>query len=205
VRFVGLSGGIGSGKSTVGRQLALKGAEVIDVDIVLREIQQPGRPIFDQIVARWGSGVLDDEGRLDREELGRIVFSDQAQLGELTGMTVAGVVSELDRRVAEHMGPDDVVIVEAALYPARMYGMGGLVLVDTPVELAVARLVSRRGMTEADARARAASQLRPEDRLAGADFVIDNAGAEDDLEPQIDRAWQWIHELPHSTPTIRSA
>ena len=139
MKFVGLSGGIGSGKSTVAAKLTERGAHVIDADVLSRELQQPGQPLFDQIVARWGAGVIDAEGRLDREALGRIVFADEQQLTELTMMAGPATEQELVRRAAAHLGTDAVVISEAALYVVPMYGMTGLIVVDTPVEVAVQR------------------------------------------------------------------
>ena len=100
------------------------------------ELQQPGQPLFDQIVARWGSDVLDAEGRLDRAALGRIVFADQEQLTELTMMAAPITERELVRRALLHQGTDDVVVAEAAMYVQPMYGMEGLIVVDTPVEVA---------------------------------------------------------------------
>jgi dephospho-CoA kinase len=160
MKFVGLSGGIGSGKSTVAARLVERGAHVIDADVLSRELQQPGQPLFDQIVERWGAGVLDAEGRLDRGALGRIVFADQQQLTELTMMAGPATEQELVRRASAHRGTDAVVISESAMYLVPMYGMKGLIVVDTPVEVAVQRLVRHRGMVEADARARVARQLR---------------------------------------------
>ncbi len=200
MKFVGLSGGIGSGKSTVAAKLAARGAHVIDADVLSRELQQPGQPLFDQIVARWGEDILDAEGRLDREALGRIVFVDQKQLTELTMMAAPFTEQELVRRALLHLGTDDVVVAEAAMYLVPLYGMTGLIVVDTPTEVAVSRLVQHRGMSEADARARIARQLPRETRLEHADVVIDNASTLDDLDDPVRGAWDWIWSLPDATP-----
>ena len=202
MKFVGLSGGIGSGKSTVAAGFAARGAHVVDADLLSRELQQPGEPLFDQIVARWGSDVLDAEGCLDRAALGRIVFADPEQLTELTMMAAPITEQELVRRALLHLGTDDVVVAEAAMYLQSMYGMEGLIVVDTPVELAVSRLVQQRGMPEEDARARIARQLPRETRLQHADFVIDNRGTIDELETRIGEAWDWIRALPDATPHL---
>ena len=202
MKFVGLSGGIGSGKSTVAAKLVERGAHVIDADVLSRELQQPGQPLFDQIVARWGAGVLDTEGRLDREALGRIVFADEQQLTELTMMAGPATEQELVRRAAAHQATDAVVISEAALYVVPMYGMKGLMVVDTPVEVAVQRLVQHRGMVEADTRARVARQLTREQRLEHADFVIDNGSTIDTLNTRVEQAWDWICSLPDATPEL---
>lgn len=202
MKFVGLSGIIGSGKSTVGAALARRGADVIDVDLVSREMQEPGGPLFLEIVARWGDTVLDADGRLDRAALGAIVFHDKAQLGELTMMAAPLTESAIVTRASASLGTDRVVVVEAAMHLARAYGMEGLVLVDVDPELALTRLVEQRGMDEEDARARLASQLPREVRLEHADFVIDNAGTPEELDSRVDEAWAWIAALPDATPAL---
>ena len=202
MKFVGLGGGIGSGKSTVGARLAARGALVIDVDQVSRELQEPGAPVFEQIVARWGDEVLDGDRRLDRAALSRIVFADREQLTELTMMAAPHTEEAVVGRAAACLGTDRVVVVETAMSLAPLYGMEGMCLVDVPPEVAVARLVAQRGMSEEDARARLASQLPRETRLEHADFVIDNSGAPEALDEQLDQAWLWIHALPDAVPTL---
>jgi dephospho-CoA kinase len=202
VKFVGLSGVIGAGKSTVGACLADRGADVIDVDVVSREMQEPGGPLFEKIVARWGDAVLDADGRLDRAALGAIVFSDRAQLGELTIMAAPLTEEAIVARASHSLGTDRVVVVEAAMHLTRAYGMEGLLLVDVPPDVAVERLVSFRGMTEDDARARLGSQLPRETRLEHADFVIDNGGAPAELEAHVEKAWVWIQTLPDASPRL---
>ncbi|HEY2330480.1 MAG TPA: dephospho-CoA kinase [Acidimicrobiales bacterium] len=201
MKLVGLTGGIGCGKSTVASRLRARGADVIDVDILSRELQQPGQPLFDQIVERWGPGILDPDGGLDREALGRIVFGDREQLVALTMMAAPITEDALINRAMLHHGTDDVVVLEAAQFMGRQYGMEGIILVDAPVDVALIRLTDIRGMSEADARARMASQLPREQRLAEADFVIDNRGGLDGLDGPVAQAWAWIQELPDSTPT----
>jgi dephospho-CoA kinase len=202
VKFVALTGGIGTGKSTVAAMFVARGAHVIDADVLSRELQQPGQPLFDQIVARWGDGVVDHDGRLDRQALGRIVFADRDQLAELTALAGPFTERELVRRARRHESTDDVVVAEAAMYLAPLYGMNGLIVVDTPVEVAFTRLVQQRGMPEDDARSRVASQLPRETRLEHADLVIDNAGTLAELESQVARAWEWIRALPDATPRL---
>jgi len=202
VKFVGLTGGIGSGKSTVGAALARRGALVIDVDVVSRELQEPGQPFFEQIVARWGPAVVGPDGGLDRAGLAAIVFHDREQLAELTTMAAPLVEAELVRRAAARLDTDDVVVCESAMYLRPMYGMEGLIVVDVASEVAVERLVTQRGMAEADARARIASQLTRELRLEHAGFIIDNSGGESELENHIQAAWCWILQLPDATPVL---
>ena len=203
MKFVGLTGGIGSGKSTVRAALAARGATTIDVDAVSRALQEPGRPFFEQIVAHWGDVVVADDGRLDRAALAEIVFSDREQLGVLTGMAAPLTEAEVVRIASEHLDdPGAVVVVEAALYLAPMYGMSGLVVVDAPVEVAIARLVDDRGMNDADARARIASQLPREQRLEHADYVVHNDGSIEALEAQVDALLDWIRQQPDAVPTL---
>ena len=202
MRFVGLTGGIGSGKSTAGVHLSRRGAVLLDVDVVSRGLQEPGRPFFDEITARWGDQVVGDDGRLDRPALAAIVFADREQLAELTAMAAPLTEQAIVGQASAYLGTDTVVVVESAMYRQPMYGMSGLIVVDVPTEVAVARLTALRGMDEADARARIASQLSRQDRLAHAGFVIDNRGDEDALDQQIDLAWAWIEELAPSVPTL---
>jgi dephospho-CoA kinase len=204
VKWVGLTGGIGAGKSTVAAGFVERGATVIDADVLSRELQRPGQPLFDQIVARWGDGVLGADGTIDRPALGRIVFADPEQLDELTAMAAPITEQELVDRALRHLGTDDVVVAEAAMYIGPLYGMEGLIVVDAPVEVAVARLVQQRGMPEDDARARVARQLARETRLEHAGFVIDNSGTLADLEPQVEAVWRWIAGLPDATPVRAS-
>jgi dephospho-CoA kinase len=177
---------------------------VIDADVLSRDLQQPGQPLFDRIVARWGDGILAGDGTLDRAALGRIVFADAEQLAELTAMAAPVTEQELVDRARRHLGTDDVVVAEAAMYVGPLYGMEGLIVVDTPVEVAVRRLVEQRGMPEDDARARVARQLPREAQLEHAGFVIHNAGPLTDLEPQVEAAWRWIAGLPEATPVRAS-
>jgi dephospho-CoA kinase len=202
VKFLGLTGVIGAGKSTVGAGLAARGAVLIDADQLTRELQEPGQRFYEQIVARWGDTVVGADGWLDRAALAAIVFSDRAQLGELTLMAAPLTEQEIVRRALAHRGTDAVVVAEAALYLSPMYGMTGLAVVDVPVEVAVTRLVTMRGMSEADARARIAAQPPREIRLEHAGFVVDNSGPLEDLQAQLDELFTWIQLLPDATPTV---
>jgi dephospho-CoA kinase len=203
VKFVGVGGGIGSGKSTVAAALAQRGAQVIDVDEISRQVQRSGTPVFDAIVERWGRQVVAPNGELDRVALGRIVFADAGELAMLTAsITGPAIEASLLEQARAHLGTDDVVVMEAALIlggDRRMYGMEGVIHVDVSPETAVARLVAR-GMNEDDARARLAKQVGRQVRLQQADFVIDNSGSLDALKAQIDAAWRWIASLPDAVP-----
>ncbi|MDH3707073.1 MAG: dephospho-CoA kinase [Acidimicrobiia bacterium] len=199
----GLTGGIGSGKSTVAELLVAEGAVLIDADAIVRELQEPGQPVFEAMVERWGQVVVADDGRLDRAKVADIVFGDEDDLKALNDIVHPAVGKEMiDRRKALE-GTDTVVINDIPLL-VRQDGsseregfdtLRGIIVVDTPAEVAVQRLVEFRGYDEDDARARIANQASREDRLAVADFVVDNGGPLDALLPQIDECWAWIQSV----------
>jgi dephospho-CoA kinase len=190
---VGLTGGIGSGKSTVARLLSSYGAVVIDADAVAREVVAPGTPGLAAVVAEFGSGVLLPDGSLDREGLGRVVFGDEARRAALNVIVHPLVGERMAQREAEALAGDAPAVVHdvpllaengmAALYDA-------VLVVDCPVELQVARLVGPRGMTERDARARIAAQASREQRRAVATHVITNDGTLDELAARVREVWQ---------------
>ena len=200
---MGLTGGIGSGKSTVGVLLREKGATLVDADAVVRELQEPGMPVFDAMVERFGPDVVAADGTLDRQVVADIVFNDPQALVDLNAIVHPAVGAEIVRRIAAHEGTDDVVIADIPLLAEgkSQIGMSGVIVVDAPVETQVERLVRFRGFPESDARARIAKQATREDRLAKADLVVDNSGTPEDLAPQIDRAWSWIRTLPDTPGT----
>ena len=195
--LVGLTGGIGSGKSTVSALLAARGAHIIDADAVTRDVQQPGSPVVAAIAGRFGDRVVDGDGGLRRAELADIVFADPDALRDLNAIVHPAVGAEINRRVNSLAPSDAVVVLDIALLTENPRGeLQGKIVVDVPVEVQVERLVRYRGFTESDARARIARQSSREDRLTGADFVIDNAGAVDDLDSQVDQLWAWLRSLP---------
>lgn len=199
MKVVGLTGGIGSGKSTVSDALRERGAVVIDADAIIRELQQPGQPVFEAMVARFGEGIVGAEGTLDRPAVAAVVFNDPAALQDLNAITHPAVGAEIAARMEAARGTDQVVVLDIPLLvEGGRHTTAGILVVDCPVEVAVERLVTQRGMDEADARARIANQASREDRLAKADFVIDNGGQREALPAQIDAAWAWILGLPDS-------
>lgn len=197
--LVGLTGGIGSGKSTVSSGLARRGAVLVDADAIVRELQQPGEEVFEEMVARFGDAIVADDGTLDRAAVAAIVFHDAEELADLGSIVHPRVSAEIMRRVEAERGGERVVLLDIPLLAESGWdGLIGSIVVDVETELAVERLVEHRGFTRTDAEARIANQASREDRLATAAFVIDNSGSLDDLEPQIDRCWEWILSHPQT-------
>jgi dephospho-CoA kinase len=198
VLTVGLTGGIGSGKSEVSRRLAALGAVVIDADKVAREVVEPGTRGLDDVVAEFGSDVLLPDGSLDREGLGRIVFNDPDKLARLNaivhplvGERIAAMIADVER---DH--PDGIVVYDVPLLVENNLqgGYDVVLVVATDPQTQLSRLVEQRGMAEADARSRIAAQAPLDAKLAVADLVIRNDGSLDDLDRQVDDVWR---ELQH--------
>jgi dephospho-CoA kinase len=207
VKLVGLGGGIGAGKSTVSLLLAARGAVIVDADLIARQVVEPGGPCLDKLVERFGPDVLQSDGTLHRPGLAGKVFGHPEALAALNAITHPAISAEMTGQIAAHADGNRVVIMDAALlFNSPRAGMVGRMLVDVDPEVAVARLVQFRGFAEADARARIASQQSREERLAQADFVIDNSGDHAALEEAVAGAWSWIQQLPDSTfPATKSA
>jgi dephospho-CoA kinase len=187
---VGLTGGAGAGKSTVAARLAQLGALVIDADALAREVLAPGSDGLREVVSSFGDGVLRPDGSLDRAALAAVVFADPEQRRLLEAITHPRIAARTARLVAA--APADAVVVhdvpllvEKAL--AAAYDL--VVVVDAPVEQRVERLIGR-GMTEADARARMATQASRRERQAVADVWLDNDGSTDDLVAAVDTLWR---------------
>ena len=194
---VGLTGGIGSGKSTVSRLLADRGAVIVDADAINHEVQEPGTPAFAAIVERFGPGIVAADGTLDRAAVADIVFADPDALADLTKIVHPAIGAEIARRMTALADTDAVVVLDVPLMveSSRGYPVAGLLVVDVDPEVALRRVVEQRGMREADVRARMANQATRDQRLARADRVIDNGGTLADLERQVDEAWRWIEGL----------
>ncbi|MCO8126634.1 dephospho-CoA kinase [Acidimicrobiia bacterium EGI L10123] len=191
---LGLTGGIGSGKSTVSALLEAKGAVIIDADRIVRELQQPGEPVFEAMVEAFGDGIVAADGTLDRQAVADLVFGDEEKLAELNGIVHPAVGVRMAEQLAGLADTEAVVILDVPLLVEGKgrYDTAGTIVVDVDPDLAVERLVEHRGFSEADARARMARQSSREDRLAMADVVIDNSGAVADLGPQVDELWARI-------------
>lgn len=195
--LVGLTGGIGSGKSTVAGALTARGAGVVDADSIAREIVEPGGPAYGPVVERFGRGVLDDEGRLDRPALAALVFNDAGALADLNAITHPVIGQVMAERTAAAGETADVVVLDIPLLniaTRQRMSFDAVVVVDIPEDLAVERLCRFRGFSEEDARARIAAQISREERCGLADLVIDNSGDRAHLDAEVDRAWAWLTE-----------
>ena len=195
--LVGLTGGIGSGKSTISSLLEGKGAVIIDADAIVREVQLPGSSVLAELAEKFGSEVLAADGSLDRQAVANIVFTDPDALKALNAIVHPAVGKEMNRRMIEQRTTDHVVVLDIPLLtenPREV--LQGKIVVDVPVEVQVERLVKYRGFDEADARARISRQATREQRLATADFVVDNSGDLAGLQPQMDKLWLWLNSLP---------
>ena len=188
---VGLTGGIGSGKSEVARLLAEHGAVVVDADALAREAVEPGTPGLAAVVAEFGTEVLAEDGRLDRARLGGIVFADPARRAALEAI----VHPYVGRRSAELMAaapPDAVVVYDVPLLVEKSlqghYDV--VVVVDVDEETQIRRLLAAREMTEAEVRARITAQASRAERLAVADVVVDNEGDLDSLRARVAEVWK---------------
>ena len=191
--LIGLTGGIGSGKSTVSRLLDERGAVIIDADGIVHELQAPGQPVFEAMVAEFGPSIVRPDGALDRQAVADLVFNDADALKALNAIVHPAVGAEIAERMQREAETDHVVILDVPLLvESGRDDMGGLLVVDVDPEVAVQRVVDQRGMREEDVRARIAKQVSREERLAKADHVIDNSGTPADLEREVDRAWDWI-------------
>jgi dephospho-CoA kinase len=192
--LIALTGGIASGKSTIARRLAEHGAVVVDADALVRELQQPGQPVLSAIAAEFGDGVITADGALDRPALGALVFGDPDRLARLNGIVHPAVKAESERRfrAALDADPGTVVVYDVPLL-AEARGVEGwdrIVVAHAPAAVRIARLVTHRGMSEDEARARVAHQVSDEDRLKLADVVIDTSGTIEHTLGQADALWQ---------------
>ncbi|HEX2822547.1 MAG TPA: dephospho-CoA kinase [Streptosporangiaceae bacterium] len=192
---VGLTGGIGSGKSEVARRLVARGAVLIDADVAAREVVVPGSRGLARITAAFGDDVLSPDGSLNRPRLGEIVFTDpelRAKLNAIVHPLVRQWMLAAERTAVQAASPPGPVIVHDVPLLAESRGKGGfdlVIVVDVPPELQVERLVSQRGMAPEQARARMAAQASREQRLDVADVVIDNAGSLADLDRRVGEVW----------------
>ncbi|MBC3987074.1 dephospho-CoA kinase [Streptomyces sp. AC563] len=192
---LGLTGGIGAGKSEVSRLLASYGAVVIDSDKIAREVVEPGTPGLAAVVAEFGEEILDSEGRLDRPKLGSVVFADPQRLAALNAI-VHPLVRDRSAELESEAGADSIVVHDVPLLTENgLAPLFDLVLVvDASPQTQLDRLVRLRGMTEEEARSRMAAQATREQRKAVADLIVDNDGPLEALEPQVRKVWEQLKE-----------
>lgn len=194
--LVGLTGGIGSGKSTVARMLAERGAVVFDADALARRVVEPGTSGLEAVARRFGHEVLSADGSLDRAKLATLVFDDDPARRDLEAIVHPAVAQLLQGELEPHRGTDAIVVygspllVEAGLFR----GCDVVVVVSAPVDLQLERTVESRGFSEEQVRARMAAQATPEQRAAVADVILDNEGTVEELERQVDRLWADLRE-----------
>jgi dephospho-CoA kinase len=187
---VGLTGGIGSGKSEVSRRLAGYGAVVIDADAIARDVVAPGTPGLADVVAAFGDGVLTPGGELDRERLGEIVFADPEQRARLNAIVHPLVGARMAEQEAA-AGSGAIVVHDVPLIAENQISgrYDVVVVVDAPEHLRLSRLIKRRGMSADQVRARMAAQASREQRLAVADLIVDNSGSLAELDHQVAYLW----------------
>lgn len=194
--LIGLTGGIGSGKSAVSGLLAERGAVVIDADAITRDLQQPGTDVLRAMVDRFGSSILGEDGTLDRAAVADVVFADEASLRDLEAIVHPAVGAEILRRLEAERSSDHLVVLDVPLLvESGRDDLAALVVVDVDPEVAVERLVHQRGMREGDVRARMANQVSREDRLLRADYVIDNSGSFEELGTRVAELWSKLEAL----------
>jgi dephospho-CoA kinase len=191
VLLVGLTGGIGAGKSTVARLLEARGAVIIDADQVARDVVEPGMPAFERLVERFGPEILGADGHLDRPKLAEIAFASEEGTAALNAITHPAVGEEFLRRMAAAPA-DGIVVCDVPLLAesaeARSRGYEYVIVVEAPRDLRLERL-EERGVPRPDAEARMAKQATDEERRALATWVVDNSGDRAHLEAQVDAIW----------------
>jgi dephospho-CoA kinase len=195
MRLIGLTGNIASGKSAVSDMLAARGATIVDADVLAREAVMKGSPALDAIVERWGSGVLDKDGNLDRAALRHVVFDNQEDLDALNEIVHPEVLKRRTDEIASARARGDkvVVCVIPLLFERHLAEeFDSIVLVDAPRSDRLDRIVRDRGIDEAEAMKMIAAQMPSDLKRARADYVIENSGTMEDLEEEVNRVWDAI-------------
>ena len=195
---IGLTGGIGSGKSAVADLLVERGAWLIDADEVARDVVVPGGPAYGPLVERFGTGILSVDLTIDRQALADVAFADEASVAALNAITHPAIGIEMIERQRSLAETDAVVVLAITLLrPIHRETMviDQVVVVDCPIEVAVERLIRYRAFPEADARARIAAQISREERVAEADYVLVNEAGLDELGVAVDALWSWIDDV----------
>jgi dephospho-CoA kinase len=200
VLTIGLTGNIGAGKSTVAKLLVAHGAYLVDADQVAREVVEPGAPAYQALIDRFGAGILDADGRIDRPKLAEVAFADAGTVADLNAIVHPAIGVAMIEGKDAHRGTGDIVVMDIPLlkeFHNEMLALDAVIVVDVAPEVRMERLVTQRGMTEEDVTARMAAQPSRAERLEGADYVIDNSGDADHLAAEVDRVWAELERLPH--------
>ena len=200
---IAITGGIGSGKTTVAKLIVNRGAVLVDADQIVKDLQRPGGKVFNKIVEIYGNDILLGDGELNRQKIAEIIFNDEMQLSRFNDIVHPAVGEEMGIRRKEAIKQGSIVLVDIPLMITPDGELGreeyklfdGIIVVDCEIETAVSRLVQQRGFDEKDARARIAKQATPEQRREFADFLIDNNGSEENLSKQIEKCWEWVQTL----------
>lgn len=192
--LVGLTGGIGAGKSTVSVLMAERGAVIVDADQIARDLQEPGSSVLAAMSERFGEHIIRDDGSLDRAAVAAIVFGESEDakqaLADLNGIVHPAMQSEIRDQIDACADTDRIVVLDFPLLGENPRDdIAATVVVDVPVDVAVQRLVDFRGMAEADARNRVVSQISRDERLATASHVVDNSGDLESLRSEVDGLW----------------
>jgi dephospho-CoA kinase len=195
VLAVGLTGGIGCGKSAVADLLVERGAVLIDADEVAREVVAPGGPAYQPLIDRFGAGILAADGTIDRQALAQVAFADDESRLALNAITHPAIGVAMLAGRDEREGGDDIVVLAIPLLTAAhrdTVRLHAVVVVDCPTDVALERLLTQRGFERADAEARIRSQISREERLREADYVVDNSGDRAALEREVAKLWDWL-------------
>lgn len=192
---VGLTGGIGTGKSAVAELLVAKGALLVDADVIAREVVAPGGPAYQPMIDRFGSGILDGQRKIDRPTVAAIVFGDPRALADLNAITHPAIGAAMIERRDQIAGDDNIVVLDIPLLKPmhrKMLSLAAVVVVDAPMDAVLDRLINDRGMSRADAEARIAAQIDRQARLEGADLVVDNSRDRGQLSEEVARVWDYL-------------
>jgi dephospho-CoA kinase len=205
--LVALTGGMGAGKSAVSSRLAARGAIIIDADGIVRELQVPGAPLLTELANRFGPQIILADGALDRAGLAAIAFKDDESVAALNAIMHPAVRAEIRRQIDAQADTDRIVVLDTPLMTETVTKglvFAAVIVVDTPIEVAVERLVAQRGMSAEDALARISKQISREERVAGADIVIDNGGDVASLDARVDELWARLQDLRDAGPAVAS-
>lgn len=192
---VGLGGGIGSGKSEVADRLVARGAALIDADVVAREVVDVGKPAYNELIAHFGEGILAADRSIDRAKLASVTFGSNEALASLNAITHPAIGKVMFERCRTFGATESIVVIAIPLLRPEhrvTLSLNVVVIVDVDPDIAFDRLVSRREMDPIDARARIASQMAREERVAMADYVVTNSGDLASLDQSVDQLWGWL-------------